>query len=57
MLDVEENVLFFLQCEMCKSKLNEAKILPCGHFCKNCVDQLIINLNNKTKRVSVQIMQ
>ena len=49
MLYGQECLLSLVECEMCQSKLKEAKILLCGHFCSNCVTQLTINVNETTR--------
>ena len=45
----EESFSPFIKCQLCKTKLTEAKILPCDHFCKNCVDELTENADKETK--------
>ena len=45
----EETHLILLKCSNCKSKLQDASILPCGKFCDNCVSELAKETNKVTK--------
>ena len=45
----EESISKFLKCPICKLNLNDAKILLCGIYCTNCVDELTKNINETTK--------
>ena len=45
----EESLSSFIKCKSCKTKLKEAKILPCDHFCSNCVDQLTKSTDKETR--------
>ena len=45
MLYGEECVSSLIKCQLCQCKLTEAKIIPCGLFCNNCMGQLIKDLN------------
>ena len=49
MLYGEECVSIFTRCQMCKSKLKEAKILLCGVYCENCVTQITRNADKITR--------
>ena len=49
MLYGEECVSPFITCKLCKTKNTELKILLCGIFCKNCVDELTINADVETR--------
>ena len=49
MLYGEESVSFLTKCPLCKSKLKESKILPCGVYCANCVKELTKNADVITK--------
>ena len=37
----EECVSKLIKCQLCKSKLKEAKILTCGIYCENCVTEMV----------------
>ena len=41
----EECVSKLIKCSMCKSKLKDAKILPCGVYCNECVTGMTRNAN------------
>ena len=45
MLYGEESVSILTKCPLCKRKLKEAKIFPCGIFCTNCVKELTKNVD------------
>ena len=49
MLYKENYVSQLIRCKLCQSKLKEAKILPCGHFCTNCVTQLTKEIDQVNK--------
>ena len=49
MLYGEESVSIFTKCPLCKSKLKEAKILLCGVYCIDCVEELPKNADETTK--------
>ena len=42
----EESVSALIKCLICKLKLKEAKILPCGLFCNDCVNKITANNKN-----------
>ena len=44
-----EDVSPLIRCQMCQSKLVEAKILLCGHFCDSCLAELTKDTNDETR--------
>ena len=45
----EECVSSLIRCQLCQSILKEAKILPCGLFCNNCITELSKNVDQVSK--------
>ena len=49
MLYGEECVSSLIRCQLCQSILKEAKILPSGLFCNNCITELTKNVDQESK--------
>ena len=45
----EECVSLLIKCQLCQSTMKEAKILPCDHFCTNCVLELTKTADKSSK--------
>ena len=49
MFNGAEGFTSLIKCQLCQSILKEAKILPCGLFCNNCITELTKNFDQESK--------